>query len=176
MLVDCRVEVQPTMAGRAARPILLYASEIPAIVALSHFRPINEVFTSVWKRVDTKGFSQATSALASTGFKVQDPAQKIQSMIVDLQLNDAVGSAMAAAADAQDASQLAAAKEVVATALAATNAPLAVQQRVKDAVVSDINKEYGTRQEDASAQQYQAVLKAPVKVCNMHSNRNPSLC
>jgi hypothetical protein len=146
--------------------IMLFASEVPVVAALNRFRGINEVFETVWKRTAPQAHSAALDGLLAQGVTVEEKDVQVARLLTETDLAKPMRLIREKAKLSDSVEEVATFKKEVQQLIKEADAPKEVKLLLQEHETSEIQKDFGSRQEHSAIGSYEKRTQKRVKARN----------
>nr|CCA22284.1 conserved hypothetical protein [Albugo laibachii Nc14] len=149
---------------RRGNSILIFASEVPVITGKNPFRTIEDTFFHIWKRTSPLQIEQLQQDHQLE--KWQSKEEKIFTKIEQLGMKDSVSALISEASKAETAPEISKVSAKIA-AVIPEKVPVIARKEIERTIVSEMHKEFGTRQESAAIEHFEKDRGVQVKERNL---------
>lgn len=153
---------------RRGNSILIFASEVPVITGKNPFRTIEDTFFHVWKRTNPSQIEQLQQSHQLE--KWQTKEQKVFTKIDQLGMTSSVTALISEASKAATVPEVAKVSAKI-PAVIPKHVPSIARQEIERTIVSEMHKEFGTRQESIAIEHFEQDRGVQVKDRNLAFHR-----
>lgn len=153
---------------RRGNSILIFASEVPVITGKNPFRTIEDTFFHVWKRTNPSQIEQLQQSHQLE--KWQTKEQKVFTKIDQLGMTSSVTALISEASKAATVPEVAKVSAKI-PAVIPKHVPSIARQEIERTIVSEMHKEFGTRQESVAIEHFEQDRGVQVKDRNLAFHR-----
>ncbi|KAL0587488.1 hypothetical protein ABG067_002784 [Albugo candida] len=153
---------------RRGNSILIFASEVPVITGKNPFRTIEDTFFHVWKRTNPSQIEQLQQTHQLE--KWQTKEQKVFTKIDQLGMTNSVTALISEASKAATVPEVAKVSAKI-PAVIPKHVPSIARQEIERTIVSEMHKEFGTRQESIAIEHFEQDRGVQVRDRNLAFHR-----
>ncbi|CCI44041.1 unnamed protein product [Albugo candida] len=153
---------------RRGNSILIFASEVPVITGKNPFRTIEDTFFHVWKRTNPSQIEQLQQSHQLE--KWQTKEEKVFTKIDQLGMTKSVTALISEASKAATVPEVAKVSAKI-PAVIPKHVPSIARQEIERTIVSEMHKEFGTRQESVAIEHFEQDRGVQVKDRNLAFHR-----
>jgi hypothetical protein len=149
--------------SKYVRQMMIFANEVPVISAMNPYRSIDQVFFDVWNRTEPKKIALLLDKLQ---IHIPTPEEIVHESIRDAGAEASINSLMEQASKADTIDKVVEAAKAVEKAIPSTT-PIAVKEEIVQFIKSEMNKEFGAKQEASAIAHYEEKQQVVVKEKNL---------